>query len=101
MEIKDYCKNVDTELSQWQEKLHHLVDQMDRMPTSSKQRVYEEINGMHILLTEMDDRLEQLRSECAISWEPRSSEGSTPTVSGASNRFNSASGVHFDYDFGG
>jgi len=100
MEIKDYCRNVERELSQWQSKLHHLVDQMDSMPTSAKQRVYEEVNGLHILMTEMDDRIDQLRTECAISWEPQAEEP-TPTIAGTSKRFNNASGVHFDYDFGG
>lgn len=100
MEISDYCKNVDRELSQWNDKLHHLVDQMDSMPTGAKQRVYEEVNGLHILMTEMDDRIQQLRSECSVSWEPQASEP-TPTIAGTSKRFNDASDIHFDYEFGG
>lgn len=100
MEINDYCKNVDMELSQWQEKLHHIVDQMDHMPTSAKQNMYEEVNGLHILMTEMDDRIQQLRSECTLSWEPRSEEVTT-NISGSSKRFNDAEKIRFDYDFGG
>lgn len=100
MELKDYCKNVDKELSQWQNKLHHIVNEFDSMPTSSKQGVYETVNGLHIMMTELDDRIEQLRTSCAVSWEPESEEA-TPTISGTSKRFKDADEVHFDYDFGG
>lgn len=100
MDLKDYCRNVDMELSQWQEKLHTVVSKMDSMPTSAKQRMYEEVNDLHILLTEMDDRIERLRTECSISWQPEEDEA-TPTIAGSSRRFNDATDVHFDYNFGG
>ncbi|WP_136797914.1 MULTISPECIES: hypothetical protein [Desulfosediminicola] len=101
MEIQDYCKNVDTELSQWQEKLSHIVSQLDNRPTSSKQGVYEEVNGLHMIITEMSDRIDQLRNECSISWEPQKEDEKTPNIAGSSKRFNQNEELRFDYDFGG
>lgn len=100
MELKDYCNNVDKELSNWHNKLSSVVGKMDSMPSSVKQGMYEEINGLHIVMTEMDDRIDRLRNECSVSWEPESDEA-TPTVSGSSKRFKEESDIHFDYDFGG
>lgn len=100
MEIKDYCKNIEVELSQWQGKLDHIVSKLDSMPTSSKEKVYEEVNDLHMLTAEIGDRIERLRTQCSISWEPEFDEA-TPTVSGSSKRFNDVSDVRFDYDFGG
>lgn len=100
MEIKNYCKNVDMELSQWHGKFSHIVKKMDSMPTGDKQKVFEEVNGLHIIMTEMNDRIERLRNECMIAWEPEVDEV-TPTVAGASARFKDNNDIHADYDFGG
>ena len=70
MEIKDYCKNVDVELSRWQGKFFDVVNRFDQMSTGSKQRVFEDVNGLHIVLAELDDRLATLRNQCPIAWKP-------------------------------
>ena len=100
MEIKDYCKNIEVELSQWQEKLDHIVSKRDSMPTGSKEKVYKEVNDLHMPTKEICDQLERLRAQYSISWEPEFNEA-TPTISGSSKRFNDVSDVRFDYDFGG
>lgn len=100
MELKDYCKNVDTELSQWHDRLGKIVSHLDAMPTRTKEALYEEVNGLHILMDEMDDRINQLRTQCSISWEPEE-DSPTPTIAGTSKRFNDTPGLAFDYDFGG
>lgn len=100
MDVRDYCKNVDKELSQWRNKLDHIVHELDSMPTGIKQPLYETVNGLHILMTEMEDRIEQLRTECQISWEPET-ESPNPNIAGTSKRFKDTKDVHFDYDFGG
>lgn len=100
MEINDYCRNIDMELSQWKKELSHIVSKFDSMPTSTKEKVYEEVNELHIIITELGDRIERLRTECSIAWQPET-DGSTPTIAGSSKRFNDKTDVHFDYDFGG
>lgn len=100
MEINDYCKNVEMELSQWMHKFSDVVGKFDSMPTSTKQQFYEEVNGLHIVLTEMSDRIEKFKTECSLSWEPEM-ESKTPNIAGASGRFNDNANTHMDYDFGG
>ena len=100
MEIKDYCRSVDQELTLWSSKLSHIVGQIDHLSTGKKQRMFYELNGLHILMAELEDRIEKLRSECSTEWQPVSAE---PKVNfeKLGSKFNDSTGVFFDYDFGG
>jgi hypothetical protein len=64
MKSLDLCCEMDRELSSWRNKLHDVTEKFDREPSISKYRLQPHIEGLHILETEMDDRLEQVRSEC-------------------------------------
>lgn len=100
MEVKDYCRNMETELTSWKAKLYDLVRKMDSHSTGDKEKIFEEINGINIVLTELEDRLDSLRNECPTEW---SSEGKDIKVKleNLEDRYNRASKVYFDYDFGG
>ena len=74
MDVKDYCKNVDIELNAWRAKLYNVMRQMDDLPTGDKQRMYEKVNGLHIIVTELDERIDQLRTSCPTEWAPEKSE---------------------------
>ena len=100
MEIKDYCKNVDRELTQWQGKIYDVVNKIDSLPTGNKQRMFEDVNGLHIIMAELGDRIDKLRTECPISWEPEKEDASFHDPKFNYN-FNDTANVHFDYEFGG
>ena len=74
MNVKDYCKNVDIELNAWRAKLYNVMRQMDDLPTGDKQRVSEQVNGLHIIVNELDERIDQLRTNCPTEWAPEKSE---------------------------
>jgi hypothetical protein len=74
MDVKNYCKNVDIELNAWRAKLYNVMRQMDDLPTGDKQRMYEKVNGLHIIVTELDERIDQLRTKCPTEWTPEKSE---------------------------
>lgn len=100
MEIKDYCRNVDMELTLWKSKLYDVIRKMDKAPTGDKQKMYEEINGLHILLTELEDRLDGLRTSCPTEWSPEREE-IKGKLGSLENRYKETTNVLFDYDFGG
>ena len=100
MEIKDYCKNVDKELTQWQGKFFDVINRFDHMSTGSKQRVFQDVNGLHIVIAELDDRLETLRTQCPIAWKPEMEDVLLHFPESAYT-FNDTTNVFFDYDFGG
>lgn len=100
MELSDYCKGVDTELTMWKAKLYDVMNRMDQLETGNKQRMYEQVNGLHILISELEERIEKLRSECPTEWQPEQEEIRTK-FSELGTKYNDATGVRFDYDFGG
>jgi hypothetical protein len=100
MEVKDYCKNVDMELTVWKAKLYDALRKMDALPTVNKQRMFEEVNGLHIIVAELDERIEKLRTECPVAWKPERQNIET-RLSELNSRYNDTADVLFDYDFGG
>lgn len=100
MEVYDYCENVNMELTVWKERLYDVISKIEHLSTGNKQRMYEEVNGLYIILAELEDRIEQLRTECPTEWQPAQKEVSNK-LSGLSSRYNDTAGVRFDYDFGG
>lgn len=100
MEIYDYCKSVNMELTIWKTRLHDTISKIDHLPTGAKQRMYEEVNGLHIIMAELDERIEKLRTECPTEWKPAQEE-TREKFSGLSNKYSDTAGVRFDYDFGG
>ena len=100
MEIYDYCKSVNVELATWKAKLDDTISKIDHLPTGAKQRMYEEVNGLHIIMAELNERIEKLRTECPTEWNPAQDKRSNNFTT-ESSKYNDTSGVRFDYDFGG
>jgi len=100
MEVKDYCRNVEMELTLWKSKLYDVIRKMDQTATGNKEKMYEEINGLHILLTELEDRVDSLRTSCPTEWRPEH-EQIKAKLGTLENRYKEAANAKFDYDFGG
>lgn len=64
MASRDYCSSVSSELEQWSEKLHKLSSDIDRIPSINKYKVLPQIEALHIIMTELDDRLCDLMTAC-------------------------------------
>lgn len=94
-----YCTNVAEELQVWSEKLHRLSTVIDHIPSIDKYKLYPQIEGLHIIMTEMDDRLNELLNACPTvetQVEARKAGGVqfTAPVGGVKSEA-------FDYEFGG
>ena len=100
MDVKDYCRNMEIELTSWKAKLYDVIRKMDALSTGEKQKMFPQIEGFHMIMTELDDRIDQLRSECPTEWSPQNEE-IRARLDDLSDRFNQAEGVLHDYDFGG
>jgi hypothetical protein len=100
MEIRDYCKNVEMELMVWKAKLYDVMTKMNKLSTHEKQRVYENVNDLHILMQELDDRVNELRTQCPTEWSPER-EDIQVKLTDLQSRYNDAANILFDYDIGG
>jgi len=74
MDVLDYCKGMETELTAWKAKLYDLMRKVDHLGTAEKEKVLPNVEDLHIFLTEMSDRIEQLKNECPTEWSPQKKE---------------------------
>ena len=70
MELRDYCRNVQIELSGWQAKVKQVVRRLEQVDTVQRSKVVSQVNDLHIILEELEQRVSQLEKECATEWHP-------------------------------
>lgn len=70
MDVKDYCNGVAIELTGWKAKMYDVVRKLDKVSSGDKQKVVPMVNELHMILEELDDRVERLRRECPTQWKP-------------------------------
>jgi hypothetical protein len=58
---------MEVELASWRSRLSEVASKFDNVPSIDKYKLTPQIEGIHILMTELDDRIMMLRKECATS----------------------------------
>lgn len=101
MTSKDYCRTMDMELTGWKAKLYDVISKIDRLPTGDKQRMYEDVNALHIIMAELDEKIDQLRTNCPIDWKPEKEKIASKLADLGSKYGRTAANQLFDYDIGG
>jgi hypothetical protein len=99
MASRTYCNNVAGELETWSERLHNLSSEIDAMPTGSKERLFSQIEGLHQIMTELDERLCAMMEECRLV-EPIS-EVDKPFGVKSFGKTTVGAAEKFDYEIGG
>lgn len=94
-----YCSSVAGELEYWSRRLHKLSSEIDGIASIDKYKLQPQIDELHILMTEFDDRLCDLVNECDIAESFDNEE--TSKKQSFKEVVNSSSSELFDYDFGG
>ncbi|MBS3808598.1 MAG: hypothetical protein KGY38_00390 [Desulfobacterales bacterium] len=74
MEAKDYCNSMAAELTAWKAKLFDVISRTDKMGTAEKDKVWEYFNEMKIVIQDLEDKIESLRTECPADWSPQKKE---------------------------
>ena len=70
MDVLDYCKGLEMELTAWKAKLYDVMRKVDGLGSADKEKVLPNIEDLHMLLNEMADRVENLKTECPSDWRP-------------------------------
>ncbi len=70
MDVMDYCKGMETELTAWKAKLYDLTRKIDTLGSAEKEKILPNVEDLHIFVTEMSDRIEKLKNECPTEWSP-------------------------------
>ena len=74
MDVVDYCKGMETEMTAWKAKLYDVMRKFDKLGTAEKGKVLPNVEDLHMLLEEMTDRVEKLKTECPSDWSPDKKE---------------------------
>ncbi len=74
MEVTDYCKNLTMELTSWKAKMYDLGRKLDKVSTGDKEKVVPEVNELHMIIEELEQRIETLQKECPTKWDPSAIE---------------------------
>ena len=70
MDVLDYCKGMETEMTAWKAKLYDVMRKVDKLGSAEKEKVLPNITDLNMLLEEMADRVENLKTECPSDWSP-------------------------------
>ena len=74
MEVMDYCKNMEMELTNWKARVFDLQTKVDALGSAEKERILGHVGDLHNLVVEMEQRVDQLRNECPLEWDPQKQE---------------------------
>ncbi len=64
MKAKNCCKTMEMELTGWKAIVYDITRKMETLPGGEKSKVLPNIEDLHMLIAEMDDRIEQIRTRC-------------------------------------
>jgi len=74
MDVQDYCKSMETEMTAWKAKLYDVMRKIDKLGTAEKEKVLPNVEDLHMLLEDMSDRVQKLRTECPAEWSPEKND---------------------------
>jgi hypothetical protein len=59
------CKTMEAELTAWKANVYDIARKMEELPGAQRGKVLPNIEDLHILIAEMDDRIDQIRENCS------------------------------------
>jgi len=74
MEVKSYCDSLVIELTGWKAKVYDIVRKLDKISSGDKQKVVPQVAELHMIIEELDDRIDRLKRECPMEWHPEKIE---------------------------
>ena len=74
MDVMDFCKGLETELTAWKAKLYDMNERIDKLGSADKEKALGHFGDLKIALAEMEDRIQALKTECPSEWNPQKKE---------------------------
>ena len=74
MDVMDYCNNVGIELTAWKAKLYDMMRKIDNLSSGEKEKMLGNIGDLNNIMTELEDRITALKTECPMEWSPQKKE---------------------------
>jgi hypothetical protein len=61
---------MEIEMTAWKANLYDVMRKVNQLGTVEREKVLPNIEDLHILMEEMSERIETLRTECPTDWSP-------------------------------
>jgi hypothetical protein len=74
MDALDFCKGIEIELTAWKAKMYDVIRKIDRLQSGDKEKVLPNIQDMNMIITELEDKIQSLKTECPANWSPQKKE---------------------------
>ena len=74
MEALDFCKGIEMELTAWKAKVYDAIRKVERLSSGDREKVLPNIQDINIIVTELEDKIEALKTECPADWSPQKKE---------------------------
>lgn len=74
MDVQDFCNSMQSELTAWKAKLFDVAAKADNLGTQDKNRVWEYFNDLKMIVSDLETKIETLRTECPSEWSPQKRE---------------------------
>ena len=58
------CKTMEAEVTAWKADVYDIARKMGELSGGEKEKILSQIEDLHMLIAEMDDRIEQIRENC-------------------------------------
>ena len=64
MKARNCCKTMEMELTAWKAIVYDIVRKMEELPHDTREKVFPNIEDMHMMIADMDERIEEIRENC-------------------------------------
>jgi len=64
MKARNCCKTMEMELTGWKAIVYDITRKMETLPGDRRDPIRANIEDLHMLIAEMDDRIDQIRENC-------------------------------------
>jgi len=59
------CKTMEAELTAWKANVYDIARKLEELPGAERENILPNIEDLHILIAEMDDRIDHIRVNCS------------------------------------
>ncbi len=74
MDVKSFCDTMEVELIGWKAKVYDVIRRTNQLPDSEQGKVMPMIKDLYAVVDDLNDRIDQLESECPAEWDSQKSE---------------------------
>jgi hypothetical protein len=71
MNVVDYCKGMEMELTAWKAKVYDLTRKVETLGSKEREKILPNIQDLHMFITDLSNRIDQLKNECPTEWSPQ------------------------------